>query len=372
MRGGIAATAAVLSLLGMPSAAAAQAVAYVGSDRVRLELPAGGLVEGYSNAGYHLRVNGGTATVEVDLAAAAQPRSRSLSLPPTPPPTPMPTLARAVAAGAATRYDAVTRVLQWVARNVAYDLDREEPQDAAAVLARRSGYCTGIARLSVALLQSLGIPAREVPGFLVAPAGAGLGSGVPAGFHRWVEVLYDDVGWVFSDPLLALHYVPATYVRLASEALLPEAEQLPGTPARARRPPRRRRPLRRGLAAGDGAPQRRRTAGGRAAGDHRRRRQRPRRPRRCGQPPRARARPRREHLRRPRAGQLPAARRGRRCEPQPQARHPARPSVGRACTCRHRPRSSPSRPPTRRRPSPSHPFPAQQSPRPTISEEEST
>jgi len=223
VRRAAAATAAALSLLGIPSAAAAQAVAYVGSDRVRLELPAGGLVEGYGNAGYRLRVDGGTATVEVDLAPL---RSRQpFALPAAAAAADaIPTLARAVAVGAATRYDAVTRVLQWVGRNVAYDLDREEPQGAAAVLARRSGYCTGIARLSVALLQSLGIPAREVPGFLVAPAGAQL----PAGFHRWVEVYYDDVGWVFSDPLLALHYVPATYVRLASESLLPAAEQLPG------------------------------------------------------------------------------------------------------------------------------------------------
>jgi hypothetical protein len=223
VRRAAAATAAALSLLGIPSAAAAQAVAYVGSDRVRLELPAGGLVEGYSNAGYRLRVDGGTATVDVDLAPL---RSRQpFDLPAADAAADaIPTLARAVAAGAATRYDAATRVLQWVGRNVAYDLDREEPQDAAAVLARRSGYCTGIARLSVALLQSLGIPAREVPGFLVAPAGAQL----PAGFHRWVEVYYDDVGWVFSDPLLALHYVPATYVRLASESLLPAAEAFPG------------------------------------------------------------------------------------------------------------------------------------------------
>jgi hypothetical protein len=133
-------------------------------------------------------------------------------------------LARAVAAGSTTRYQAVTQVLQWVARNVAYDLDRGAPQDPRAVLARRSGYCTGVARLSVALLQALAIPAREVPGFLVASAGAS----TPAGFHRWIEVHYDDVGWVFSDPLLTLHYVPATYVRLAREELQPGVPALPG------------------------------------------------------------------------------------------------------------------------------------------------
>ena len=225
------ATLGALALLALPGTATAQAVAYGGSDRVRLELPAGGLVEGYSNAGYRLQVSGGIATVEVELSPLRSRQPFTMPSGETAGAAPIPVLARAVAAGAATRYDAVTRVLQWVARNIAYDLDRSEPQDAAAVLQRRSGYCTGIARLSVALLQALDIPAREVPGFLVAPAGGGAGSGssrTPAGFHRWIEVHYDDVGWVFSDPLLALHYVPATYVRLASESLLPEAEAAPG------------------------------------------------------------------------------------------------------------------------------------------------
>lgn len=215
-----------LALLAFSGAATAQAVAYGGSDRVRLELPAGGLVEGYSNAGYRLQVNGGIATVDVDLSPLRSRQSFTMPAGDVGGAA-IPTLARAVVAGAATRYDAVTRVLQWVGRNVTYDLDRSEPQDAAAVLQRRSGYCTGIARLSVALLQALDVPAREVPGFLVAPAGTG-SARTPAGFHRWIEVHYDDVGWVFSDPLLALHYVPATYVRLASESLLPEAETQPG------------------------------------------------------------------------------------------------------------------------------------------------
>jgi hypothetical protein len=214
---------AAASLFGAPPPARAQAVALAGTDMVRLELPASGLVESYTNAGYRLRVEGGVATVEVSLAPL-----RSLQGFELPPPTegldPVAALARAVAGGATTRYQAVTQVLEWIARNLAYDLDRAAPQDAATVLARRTGYCTGVARLSVAMLQSLGIEARDVPGFLVAPAGATL----PAGFHRWVEVHYADVGWVFSDPLLALHYVPATYVRLASEALLPGPEIIPG------------------------------------------------------------------------------------------------------------------------------------------------
>jgi hypothetical protein len=213
---------ALLLPLGLPAAGCAQALALDGSDVVRLELPAAGRVESYANAGYRLRVGNGVATVEVSLAPL---RSRQpFALPPPAGRGPVAVLARAIAAGSTTRYQAVTQVLQWVARNVVYDLDRTSPQDAEAVLARRRGYCTGVARLTVALLQSLAIPARDVPGFLVAsPDGA-----LPAGFHRWIEVRYDDVGWVFSDPLLAMHYVPATYVRLASEELRGEVTATPG------------------------------------------------------------------------------------------------------------------------------------------------
>ncbi len=222
-RAGRALLAAAGLLCALAGGAQAQAVALVGSDRVRLELPAGSLVESYANGGYRLSVTGGEATVEIDLAPLRS--TQPFALPSQPRDTDaVALLARAVATGAISRYEAVTRVLQWVARHVAYDLDRSAPQDAASVLQRRSGYCTGVARLSVALLAALDVPAREVPGFLVAPAGVG----APAGFHRWIEVRYDDVGWVFSDPLVALHYVPATYVRLASESLLPAAEALPG------------------------------------------------------------------------------------------------------------------------------------------------
>ena len=123
-------------------------------------------------------------------------------------------LARSLTAGAGTHYEAISRILGWVAGSIAYDLDRGKPQDAAAVLARRSGYCTGVARLTVALLEAAGIPAREVAGYVVG--------GDAAGYHRWIEAYLPDRGWVFSDPLRSHHYVPATYLRLAAEELRPE------------------------------------------------------------------------------------------------------------------------------------------------------
>ncbi len=105
-----------------------------------------------------------------------------------------------------------------MARSIAYELDRDQPQDAGAVLERRSGYCTGVARLTVSLLRAVGIPAREVAGYVLASGGGGSGSG----YHRWIEAYLPDRGWAFSDPLRSHHYVPATYLRLASEERAPE------------------------------------------------------------------------------------------------------------------------------------------------------
>jgi hypothetical protein len=212
--------AASLLLLGGPRLAA-QAVAVEGVDEIEATAVAGLPVAAYENLGYRLEVDGERLRVTAEIAPLGS--TAPFALPPAPAAaaatalTSRAQLARAIAAGATTRYQAVSQVLGWVSRNVEYSLDRTQPQEADAVLARRSGYCTGIARLTVALLAELAIEAREVPGYVLPGR-----SGGAAGFHRWIEVSYPDRGWVFSDPLSFHHYVPARYVRLAASAV-PEA-----------------------------------------------------------------------------------------------------------------------------------------------------
>ena len=197
----------------VPEAAAALgALAVEGVDRTRLLPPAGARVENYGNAGYSLRWIKDEITIEVDTAPLASDApfepSRKVAG------GSVERLARGLTAGAETRYDAISRILGWVARDLEYELDRSQPQNAEAVLVRRSGYCTGIARLTVALLEAVDIPAREVAGYVV-----GSEPGRPNGYHRWIEAYLPDRGWVFSDPLSTHHYVPATYLRLAGEEL---------------------------------------------------------------------------------------------------------------------------------------------------------
>ena len=210
--------AAAFGALAIHLAAAASAgIAIEGSDRARLVPPPGARLEDYHGAGYTLRLIGDEAEVRVDAWPLRS--AERFRMPGGAPADAIARLARGIAAGADRRYDAVSRVLGWVSRNLRYELDRSLPQDADSVLARRSGYCTGVARFTVALLHSLDIPAREVPGWVVGEEG---GTGI-SGYHRWLEVYYPDRGWVMSDPLSSHHFVPATYLRLAAETVLGES-----------------------------------------------------------------------------------------------------------------------------------------------------
>ena len=191
--------------------------AVVGTDLARLLPPAGAIVETYENHGYRLRNENGEVRVEVN--AEALESSARWRAPESWPADGLGRLSRSITAGAATEYEATSRILGWVASHVTYELDRELGQEPDDVLDRRTAYCTGFARLATGLLRAAGLDAREVAGYVLGTDGAG----DPQGFHRWIETRFSDVGWVFSDPLYSHHYVPATYVRLGSETVIPEA-----------------------------------------------------------------------------------------------------------------------------------------------------
>ncbi|MEO8503212.1 MAG: transglutaminase-like domain-containing protein [Acidobacteriota bacterium] len=184
-------------------------------------MPQGAVVEPYANAGYRLTVVDGEARVRTDLqplesrAPYAAPRGLAGNGG-----DPVRRLALTLVNHADTRYDAVGRILGWVSREIRYELDRGAAQTPVEVLQRHSAYCTGVARLSVALLGAAGIEAREVAGWIAADTVGG----TPSTYHRWIEVWYPDRGWVFSDPLVSHNWVPANYLRLASDQVEPGGE----------------------------------------------------------------------------------------------------------------------------------------------------
>ena len=112
-------------------------------------------------------------------------------------------------------WEAATLVLEWAADHVAVDTADTGPQDAASVLDRGQGRCSGLANAAVALLRAAGFEARTISGLLVGDHGAIR--------HRWLECRLPGAGWVATDPTLGLWAVtPRHLTYQATVVNLPE------------------------------------------------------------------------------------------------------------------------------------------------------
>jgi hypothetical protein len=98
-------------------------------------------------------------------------------------------VARDAAKGAATRWDASAAVAKWVHEHIQYEITGAGALDC---LERRRGDCGPQSLLTLAMLRSLGVPARLVGGLLYV--------GGKFGQHSWVEVLVRPKEWVPIDP----------------------------------------------------------------------------------------------------------------------------------------------------------------------------
>jgi|TARA_B100002003_G_scaffold214670_1_gene213035 transglutaminase-like putative cysteine protease len=103
----------------------------------------------------------------------------------------------------------------WTKGNIKYDLSTltaEVSQKASWVLENRQGVCDELTSLFIAMLRSVGIPARFISGiaFTNSPL-------FPEqwGAHGWAEVYFPDVGWVPFDVTYGeFGYVDPTHIKL--------------------------------------------------------------------------------------------------------------------------------------------------------------
>lgn len=115
------------------------------------------------------------------------------------------TLADSLTAGLETRYDRARAIEAWLQR---LEYTRELPTTPAEtgiehfLFQRRAGHCEYFSTAMVLLLRSVGVPARNVNGFL-----GGQWNGVGDHLavtqneaHSWVEVWHPGFGWVTHDP----------------------------------------------------------------------------------------------------------------------------------------------------------------------------
>ncbi len=150
----------------------------------------------------------------------------------------LPAALRSRLAADLSAWEAATRVVEYVMDSVRYVPDDPAPQDAVAVLGRRTGRCSGLANAAAALLQSAGFEARTVSGLLVTRDGA-----IP---HRWLECRLPGAGWVGCDPTLGPWVVTSSHVAFERPVTRrPSLERISGgEPDLAQLPRRGRWPVR--------------------------------------------------------------------------------------------------------------------------------
>lgn len=96
----------------------------------------------------------------------------------------------------------------------------------------REGYCIHFATAATMMLRALEIPARFTCGFVVDIAESDVGKAVSvtdSGAHAWVEVYYDDIGWIPLEvsPASPVGELPSRTPYVSVEAENPEDEMAP-------------------------------------------------------------------------------------------------------------------------------------------------
>lgn len=115
-------------------------------------------------------------------------------------------LAREITKNATTDYDKAVAVESWLKSNLSYTLEMESPGDTEPIhfflFDRRKGHCEYFSSAMAILLRAVGVPTRNVNGFLGGEWNEYNDYiAVRAGdAHSWVEVYFHGVGWVTFDP----------------------------------------------------------------------------------------------------------------------------------------------------------------------------
>ncbi len=128
-------------------------------------------------------------------------------------------LSKKLTSGAATEYEAVNAILNYVVDNVKYTYN--PPQfDALYTIKTRTGNCQNFAHLSMALLRAAGIPARIVGGIslkqpLKVPVSGSdfLVQSMGQGGHAWMEIYFPDLGWLSYDPQQSKQFTSSRHIK---------------------------------------------------------------------------------------------------------------------------------------------------------------
>jgi len=131
-------------------------------------------------------------------------------------------LAQSITNGCTSMHQAVEKIAEWVRGYISYNTNNSIPQDAVAVIDRKNGNCRGFTNISLALLRSVGIPARYVSGVLLPKSynipykttgHITMGTKGP-GFHATHEIYYpSEWNWVCGDGQSTVHFTSVNFLK---------------------------------------------------------------------------------------------------------------------------------------------------------------
>ena len=127
--------------------------------------------------------------------------------------------ARELTSASKTEFDAVQKILTWIVDHMHYVLT---PESYEATYSFRSGKgnCQNYSHLAAALMRAVGIPARIVNGitlkqpFDIKMGGTILTLKMAQGRHSWIEVYFQELGWVPFDPQQTELFVSNRFIRV--------------------------------------------------------------------------------------------------------------------------------------------------------------
>ncbi|MEK6949544.1 MAG: transglutaminase domain-containing protein [Nanoarchaeota archaeon] len=120
-----------------------------------------------------------------------------------------------IAEGEDDLYEVVHRLAEWTKSNIKYDLStltEKVSQKASWVLDNRQGVCDELTSLFIAMLRSLGIPAKFISGVAYTESELFTDNW---GSHGWAEVYFPGYGWVPYDVTYGqFGYIDPTHIKL--------------------------------------------------------------------------------------------------------------------------------------------------------------
>lgn len=131
-------------------------------------------------------------------------------------------LSQSITNGCSSMYEAVEKIAEWIRGNISYNTNKYLPQDAVSTLDRKDGNCRGYTNLTIALLRSVGIPARYASGVILpksynipfrSTGYISMGTKGP-GFHATHEIYYPLEGnWVCGDGQSSVHFTSINFIK---------------------------------------------------------------------------------------------------------------------------------------------------------------